>query len=488
MANSETGSMNLNSLYLSHQVKQIDAIAMEKHKLTSYELMQKAGAAIYPFIKKYSHILIVTGAGNNAGDGFVIAKLALQNNIKVKLTSLVDIDKLPEDANQAAHDFLAAGGTILNSIKQKNYDCIVDAIFGTGLTRNVEGVFAEAIQWINQQQSSTILSVDIPSGLESNTGVIMNTAVNADVTVAVICLKPGYYTNSGKDCVGQLYLESLSIQHNDLDSVESKIQLLDKSILKQQLFKHPHNSHKGSFGNVVIAGGHQGMLGAVILAGKSALISGCGLVEVVTNNPQSVLMSLHCPELLTAANMSESRILYQADVIAAGPGLGIIKSSYDVLKQCLELNKPMVLDADALTLISMHEFILNKNCVITPHPKEAARLLNTSVSNIQSDRIKAAQQLSDKFNSVVILKGSGTIVTDTSGDIFINPFGYSGMASAGMGDVLTGMVASLIAQGFSGVNAAKTAVVWHARAAESANKGNCLIASDVIQHLAQEIL
>ena len=484
MEYSEISAMT--QLYLSSQVKQIDAKAMQKFELSSYQLMQKAGAALFAFVKKHKKILVITGAGNNAGDGFIIANLALQNNIKVTVLSLVEIEKLPEDAHLAAQEFLKSGGVISDEIIEQRYDCIVDAIFGTGLSRNVEGVFAQTIEWINQQ-ATTIISVDIPSGLETDTGQIMNTAVYADITIAVICLKPGYFTNSGKDCVGDLHLETLGMEEDDFEDFPSAIQLLNKSVLKQNLFQHKHNSHKGSFGNVVIAGGHQGMLGAVILAGKSALISGCGLVEVVTNNPQSVLISLHCPELLTASSVNESRIIYQADVIAAGPGLGIVKSSYEVLQKCLELNKPMVIDADALTLISMHQLKLNKNCVMTPHPKEAARLLNTSVSNIQSDRIKAAQQLSEKFNTVAILKGSGTIVADTNGDVFINPYGYSGMASAGMGDVLTGMVASLIAQGFSGINAAITAVVWHAKAAETANKGNCLIATDVINTLSQEI-
>jgi NAD(P)H-hydrate epimerase len=485
MENPEVSTMS--QLYLSQQVKQVDALAMQKLAINSYQLMKNAGADIFSFVKKYNNILVVTGAGNNAGDGFVIATLALQNGIQVTVTSLINISRLPDDAHSAAQDYLTAGGIIENEIPSKPYDCIVDAIFGTGLTRNVEGVFASTINWINQQDIMTI-AVDIPSGLETNTGLIMNTAVHADITVAVICLKPGYFTNSGKDCIGKLYLEPLGVTQKDLEEIPTNIHLLDNSILKQPLFQHHHNSHKGSFGNVVIAGGHQGMLGAVILAGKSALMSGCGLVEVVTNNSQGVLISLHCPELLTASSMNESRIIYQADVIAAGPGLGIVKSSHEVLKKCLELNKPMVIDADALTLVSMHDFTLNQNCVITPHPKEAAKLLNTSVSDIQSDRIKAVKLLSKKFNSVAILKGSGTVIADTNGDVFICPYGYSGMATAGMGDVLTGMVAGLIAQGFSGINAAKTAVVWHAKAAESANKGNCLIASDVINCLAQEIL
>ncbi len=472
----------MRKVYTSKQIKAVDELSAKHLKINSFELMQKASSALFSYLHSYRNLLIVTGAGNNAGDGFVIATLALEQGKKVSVWCLIPVEKLPKDAKQAANNYLSAGGEILTNSPKDTYECIVDAIFGTGLNREVSGNFATAIDWINGQIAH-ILSVDIPSGLEADTGNILGCAVNADVTVTIICYKPGILTNHGKDLCGQLYLEDLDIPDKLLQTVETKISKLDKSLLSYTNFHHHHNSHKGSFGKALVVGGHDGMLGALMLAGRSALSSGCGMVEVVSNTEQTVMISIHCPELITASNINASRFASSADVIAIGPGLGLNQQSKDVLKHCIDLNKPMVIDADAITLIANQPINLPTNTVLTPHPKEAASLLDTDIGSIQSDRISAAREISKKYQATVILKGSGTIIADIQGEAYICPYGYSGMATAGMGDVLTGMVASLMAQGFSTLQAANCAVVWHALSAENCNKGNCLIATDVIEQL-----
>ncbi len=472
----------MRKVYTSKQIKAVDGLTAKHLKISCFELMQRASNAMFSYLHSYKNLLIVTGAGNNAGDGFVLATLALEHGKQASVWCLIPIEKLPQDAKKAANNYLSAGGEIFTHSPKDTYDCIVDAIFGTGLNREVSGEFAAAIDWINNQNNH-IFSVDIPSGLEADTGNILGCAVNADVTVAVICYKPGLLTNHGKDRCGQLFLEDLSTTDQLLQSVETPINKLDRSFLSNANFHHHHNSHKGSFGKTLVVGGHDSMLGALILAGRSALSSGCGMVEVVSNTEQAVMISIHCPELITACNIKASRLATSADVIAIGPGLGLNQQSNDVLDYCINLNKPMVIDADAITLIAKQQINLPTDTVLTPHPKEAASLLGTDIASIQSDRISAAKEISKKYQATVILKGSGTIIADIQGEAYICPYGYSGMATAGMGDVLTGMVASLMAQGFSTLQAANCAVVWHALAAENCNKGNCLIATDVINQL-----
>ena len=472
-------------IYLSKHIKAADSLAADFLQISSFKLMQKAGQAIFSYVQNHKNILVVAGAGNNAGDGFIIACLAIKKGINASVWSLTRIENLPTDAQMAAQQYLLAGGKIINKQPTEKYDCIVDAIFGSGLCRDIQGIFADAVNWINTQ-TATVVAVDIPSGLDADTGVIRACAIRADLTVTVICYKPGLVTNNGKDICGNLYLEDLNIPDKALQRIPSKMQLLDASVLKHKLLQHHHNSHKGSFGQAIIAGGHDGMLGALILAGRSALQSGCGIVEVVSNCQQSVLISIQCPELITANSIKASRLIKSANVIAVGPGLGLNQQSKEALKYCIAQNKPMVIDADALTLIAQ-KYQFSNNAVLTPHPKEAATLLNTDIATIQANRVAAAKQISDNYQATVVLKGSGTIVCDTSHNIFICPFGYSSMATAGMGDVLTGIVASLMAQGFSPVDAANTAVVWHAISAENCHKGNCLIASDVTTQLAKEI-
>ncbi|VAW32846.1 NAD(P)H-hydrate epimerase / ADP-dependent (S)-NAD(P)H-hydrate dehydratase [hydrothermal vent metagenome] len=472
-------------IYQKNQIKAVDNKAAQYLQISSFQLMQRAGAAIYTHVKKYQDVLVVAGAGNNAGDGFIIAKLARSNGQKVTVWSLIAIDDLPDDAQMAAKQYLHAGGDIIHQQPLMSFEVIIDAIFGTGLSRDIDGMYADAVNWINSQ-SATIIAVDIPSGLDADTGMVKGVAISADITVTIICYKAGLVTNNGKDMCGKLWLEDLAIPAEVFQQIPSQLYLLDKSVLAHSLFKRQHNSHKGSFGLLAIAGGHDGMLGALILAGRAALRSGCGVVEVISNCKQTVMISIQCPELITANDIHAARLLKSADVIAVGPGLGLNQQSKEVLQYCIAQNKPMVIDADGLTIIAAGPQF-EHNVVLTPHPKEAATLLNTDVASIQANRITAAKKISTTYGACVILKGSGTVIADTTGNVYICPFGYSGMATAGMGDVLTGMVAGLMAQGFAPIDAACTAVVWHAVAAESCNKGNSLIASDVVEQLASTI-
>jgi NAD(P)H-hydrate epimerase len=473
----------MKKLYASQDVKHIDRYAAKFLGINSFELMQRAAAAVYQYIQHESDVLIVTGVGNNAGDGFVIATLALKNKQNVQVWSLVAIDKLPTDAKKAAQIYCDDGGKIIYESPVEQFTCIVDAVFGTGLNRKVGGDFATAIGWINQQ-NCTVLAVDIPSGLDANTGVIQGCCVNADKTITILSHKIGLHTNCGKNQCGEVYLESLAVDNKIYDEVKSSCLLLNKRVLNHRTFKRKENTHKGSFGAVVVVGGHDAMFGALVLAGKSVLRSGAGLVEVVSNNAQASHISITYPDLIAATDINSSRLLSKSEVLAIGPGLGLNQESRDVLNYCLTQNKKMVIDADALTLIAQ-DYEFNGDAVLTPHPKEAASLLDVSIEKIQSDRVKYSLEISKKYNAIVVLKGSGTVIAQPNGMTYICPYGYSGMATAGMGDVLTGIIAGLIAQGFSTLDAANTGVVWHALAAQACHKGNCLVASDVIEKLPE---
>ncbi len=473
----------MNKLYTSQDIKLVDRCAADFLGITSFELMRRAAQAVYGYIQHEEKILIVTGVGNNAGDGFVMATLALANKQKVQVWSLVAIDKLPVDAKKAAQLYCDNGGKIIYESPVVQFTCIVDAVFGTGLNRKVAGVFANAINWINQQQCK-ILAVDIPSGLDANTGIVQGCCVNADATITILNHKVGLHTHSGKNQSGVLFLETLNVPAKQYNEIACACFLLDHHVLSHQKFNRQENTHKGSFGSVVVVGGHDGMFGALVLAGKSVLTSGAGLVEVVSNNSQASLISIVYPDLIAAVDISSSRLLSKTEVLAIGPGLGLNQESKDVLNFCLGQDKKMVIDADALTLIAQ-QYEFSGNVVLTPHPKEAARLLDVSIEKIQSDRVKYSLEISKKYNSIVVLKGSGTVIAEPNGTTYICPFGYSGMATAGMGDVLTGIIAGLMAQGFSALEAAKSGVVWHALAAEACDKSNCLIASDVIEKLAE---
>lgn len=482
-------------VFFSDQIKSLENSVMQQQNISSFELMKKAGEAVFSYLERFNNLLIITGPGNNAGDGFVIAKLALEANKKVTVLCLSDPQDLPSDARQAAIEFSQAGGKVHGSLHKPlpecQFDCLVDAIFGSGLNREISGGFAKTIKQLNRMKAFKV-AIDIPSGLDADTGQILGVAFRADVTVGIICHKAGYHTLNGKDCVGQLFVEKLGWKD---DKNHSKTHLLNQNILQNTCLKRLENSHKGSFGSVTIIAGSSGVLGAALLAGRSALVSGCGLVEIVSSEQQLASLSLQCPELLTASSLKNSRLIHKATAIAVGPGLGTNANSKQIFEDSLKLNKPSVIDADGLNLLAENftskaqssQFKLPADCVLTPHPKEAARLLDCKTHDVQSNRIKAANDLATKYNSVIVLKGSGTLVCNPQGDICINPYGYSGMATAGTGDVLTGMIVSLMAQNLTAFEAAKTAVVWHAIAAESAKKGNCLIASDIINHLAESL-
>ncbi len=482
----------MNKLYSNDKTKQIDQLAAGYLGVDSFELMQLAGAAVYEHVKSYQHLLVITGPGNNGGDGFVIAELARRQGQIVQVLALYPVDQLTGDAQSAA---LLYQGKILSladldMIKELAFELVIDAIFGTGLTRPVAAPYADVIQWLNQIKQS-VLSVDIPSGLNGSTGQIEGVAVEAEKTVAILARNTGLFTNDGRDCCGEIIFESLHVPSGSYEKIAHSGELLNQSILAQ-LSVRPHNSHKGQFGHVLTVGGQAGMLGAVLLAGRAVLKSGAGSTTVITDTEHADTIPLHAPELMSLA-FAESECVgglahqfsdqvKKAAVLLCGMGLGQSQWSKQLYKSCVQTNLPMVLDADGLNLLARAASVPEKLTVITPHPSEAANLLQCSTADVQSNRWHAVQVLAKKFNCTVVLKGSGTLISNGKWT-WCCPYGNANLATAGSGDVLAGMVAGLLAQGYGADKAAQLAVVWHAIVGESSELGLTLTASDLLNSL-----
>lgn len=487
-----------NKLYTAEQVRGIDWTAIHELGIAGYELMCRAGAAVVANAKQHypsaDHWLVICGAGNNGGDGYVVARLAKQAGIHACVCSLVDPSKLKGDAAQAHEDWIEAGGSVTQWPESTGISCDLafDALLGTGIDREVDGRFREAIEWLNSLDCP-ILAIDIASGINADTGRVMGCAVRADMSVTFVGRKRGMYTADGPDYCGPVEFDDLGIpeqaagQHSKLAGL-----LLDRAALKRLIKPRRRNSHKGSFGQVYAIGGIKGMSGAIRLCGEAALRSGAGLVTLGTDPAHAGLLNLNRPELMVKSIDSDNNWISEIGdgiVIALGPGLGSAAWSKLLFHECMANRASMVIDADGLNLLARQpreSLLLYDNRVLTPHPAEASRLLNCSVSDIQRDRVSAALKLAGHFGASVVLKGCGTVVADQTGRYAICPMGNAGMATGGSGDVLTGIIAALLAQGLTCYDAACAGVAAHAMAGDLAVQDIgelSMIAGDIIDYL-----
>ena len=478
-----------NRLYSAASVARLDRIAIDQFNIPGYTLMRRAGQAAFDCLldcfPAAENILVVCGAGNNAGDGYVVARLAQAHGLAVSVVSMVDTVKLTGDAKQACDHWREVGEILSHTdINPDAVDVIVDALLGTGLARDVEGEWCTLIDAINAA-NTPVLALDIPSGLNADNGVMAGCAIRADVTVTFIGLKKGLFTAYGREACGELFFDDLGVPKEIYSSVPYDAVLLDETMCSWPV--RSHASHKGVYGHVLVVGGNAGMPGAAILAGRAALRSGAGKVSVITRSEHVNAVVAACPELMVHANLNgdiDEQLLEQVTHIAIGPGLGQDGWAQRLLLQVLRAGKPIVMDADALSLVALKQLKVPAQGIITPHPGEAARLLAQSAAEIQHDRFAAVKKLQQHYGCVVILKGSGTIIADAQ-QCYVCPFGDPAMASAGMGDVLTGMVVALLAQGLCLSNAAITAVCQHALAADRLVTAGqrVVLAGDVIDAL-----
>ena len=459
-------------VYLTADMRAIESAAAPNPP----PLMERAGLAAAEVARDVSGgtgkpVLVFAGPGNNGGDAFVVARHLKQWFFNVTVLFAGDEKKLAADARAALGAWRTAGGTITQSLPaSQQWGLVVDGIFGIGLERDVTGRYAEWIDFVNRL-GAPVLALDVPSGLHSDTGRVMGSAIRATHTVTFIAFKPGLLTLDGPDHCGEIHLRDLGLDTQQLRPARGH--LIGREVLAGVLGPRMQNSHKGDYGSVGIIGGDHGMVGAALLAARAALKSGTGRVYVGLLARDAPLLDAEQPELMLR-NADELLKLANLTCLAVGPGLGQTPDAAFYLEWALESPLPLVLDADGLNLIAadsgMAGRLKNRNSatLLTPHPAEAARLLAITTREVQMDRVGAAITLADNFSSLVVLKGAGSICAAPKGTWHINTSGNAGMASAGMGDVLTGMVAALLSQGVEPKAALLAAVYLHGAAADRA--------------------
>lgn len=466
------------SVWTPAQVRELDRRAIADGGIPGHELMTRAGEAAFRIARgrwpDAQRWLVLCGAGNNAGDGFVVARLALAAGLDVSVVALSEPGKLAGDAATAWRDYQAAGGTTeaFSVALVERADLVVDALLGTGLQRPVAGEYLAAIEAVNAE-ARAVLALDVPSGLDSASGEILGAAVLADLTVTFVGQKAGLYLGSGPDCCGEIEFAGLDIPASVVAQADMAplFRLQGRDELLQLLPPRPANAHKGSFGHVLIVGGDHGMSGAVRLAGEAALRAGAGLVTVATRPEHALLLPLGRPELMcsgVAVSADLDTLLKRATVVACGPGLGRGEWSRQLFEKVVASGLPLVLDADALNLLAERK-LHRDDWILTPHPGEAGRLLATDGATVQADRFSALKELCRQYGGTVILKGHGSLVGRAGSVPVLIERGNPGMATAGMGDVLTGLVAGLVAQtGVADVQTAAAAAYIHAAAGDAA--------------------
>ncbi len=480
------------NLYNSSQIRAIESLVIKKNERTEFQLMQAAGSAAFTELKEFwpnaKNILIFCGNGKNAGDGYVLAKLAHLENYSVKVLRVTP-KQLPESAQKAADEAAKAGVLIEDFFPGASMqaDVIVDALLGTGLQGEVHEPFNAAIQAINAMGCPK-LAIDVPSGIDADRGNVMGQAIKADVTVTFIGLKQGLFTNKAPAYCGAIICRNLSVPPQIFDQAHPSTQLLDWEHIKPFLPKRLRYANKGDYGHVLVVGGDYGMGGAVRMAAEAAMRVGAGLVSVATRPEHVPVVSGSRPELMCHQVQEPEDLdplLERATTIVVGPGLGKTDWARALLDKLLRSSLPKILDADALNLLS-EKMIYRRDWILTPHPGEAGRLLDRTTQKIQEDRFRAITDLQERYGGVIVLKGVGTLIIDEKDCPALCPAGNPGMASGGMGDILSGIIGGLVAQRLSLKAAAEAGVFIHAFAADKAaaqggERG--LLATDLLPHL-----
>ncbi|MEB0046423.1 MULTISPECIES: NAD(P)H-hydrate dehydratase [unclassified Pseudomonas] len=479
------------ALYSAAQVRGLDA-SLIAAGTSGFELMRRAARATWRAIVRQwpmaNELSVMAGHGNNAGDGYLVAVLARRAGWSVRVFSVVDPQRLQGDA-ALAHAEAVSEKVIIQawSADAEFRGIVLDALLGTGLSGEVREPFVMAIGAINAS-GLPVVAVDIPSGLCADTGHILGAAVQADLTVTFVGLKLGLFTGDAADVVGKLVFNDLHADPALVEAVALSALLLTPRNLPRLASRAP-SSHKGTLGHVLLIGGDRGLGGAILLSAQSALRSGAGMVSLATRSEHVSAALTRLPEVMVLGTSSANQLmglLKKATVLVVGPGLGQAGWGRSLLSAAANAALPQVWDADALNLLASEHVSLPKDCVITPHPGEAARLLGISTAEVQADRPAAAHALSKKYTAVVVLKGAGSLIASPDGRLALCHQGHPAMATAGLGDVLAGLVGALLAQGMSAFAAACLAVWLHANAGEQQGKfGRGLAASDLIPAIRQ---
>jgi NAD(P)H-hydrate epimerase len=490
------------------QAQAFDAYASETWRVPSLLLMENAGRSATEIIKRATapaaRVLVVTGAGNNAGDGFVVARRLLVEGMQVQVAALSSPSLLKGDARVNCEAFVAIGGELVDCSTPEqssafeaalhSSDCVVDAIFGIGLDREITGAFKRAIERINRARAeghlSRIIALDLPSGLEANRGAILGAAVRADITVCFAHHKIGHLSPNGADYCGELRLVDIGVPSRVPDVIGQSMMLLEAKDVRPLCPARPLSSHKNSVGRVVVIAGSPGKAGAALLVGQAALRAGAGVVTLAGFEETTQLLDRRVQELMTA-RIDRSRIevgvqelCADVDAVVIGPGLGLDDAAARLIIAATRAGKPMVMDADALTHFAgrLSEIAaISGPLVLTPHPGELGRLLGSSSQQIEADRLRAVSQAATTANATVLLKGPYTIVASPNQVPVIHAAHAPVLATAGSGDVLAGILGAFLTR-LTPQNAALLAAFVHARSAEAWQQEHALADRGLLAH------
>jgi len=505
----------------AEQMRELDRLTIQKHGVPSLTLMERAGEAITrAILERFARnakkgVLVVAGKGNNGGDGLVVARLLKKKRIPTEVALLARRDELSSDASHNLRAYLkhkgkvteiGADGLELLSQRISKNALIVDAILGTGMKNEVRDLFAGAIAMINASRLP-VVAVDIPSGLDSDKGTPLGVAIQAEMTVALGYPKLGEVTYPGLDYAGDLVVADIGINAQAAAEVAPKLELLEREMIRCLVPRREPDTHKGTYGHVLVVAGSRGKTGAAILACRAAMRTGAGLVTLAAPRSLNSIFAGSLVEVMTEPlrdNGAEEieplsdndwrALLERKNALLFGPGIGVNDTTRNTLRWLLRnLPIPWVIDADGLNNLAIEMDRLRHAKtppVLTPHPGEMARLTGKKNSDVNADRVGIARSFAIENHCHLVLKGARTVIATAGGKIFINPTGNPGMASGGMGDVLAGILAALLGQGLSAEDAMKLGVYLHGFIGDmvAADKGEIgMIASDIIDGLPSGI-
>ncbi len=503
----------------SEEMQRIDSLAINNYGIKGLELMENAGLGIVKAFKKRfqkfseKKVLIFCGKGNNGGDGLAVARLLFKMNICVTVLLLEKRDGLKSDPAINAELAFNLGIKIIEldttnlhllDAHLKKCNIIIDALLGTGLTRAVGGLYKKTIEKINSSKKF-VIAVDIPSGIDSDSGSLMGVCIRADLTLALALFKHSHFLFPAAELMGEIELIDIKMPTELITSQALKVEVTEESDIQNSFPQRSDYSHKGNYGHVLVIAGSTGKGGAAGLTALAALRMGCGLVTLALPESCQKAFELHPLEVMTipapetkvgTLALSAKNILLDHSIgmsaIAIGPGLSTEPETVQLLSELLpKIDCPLIIDADALNSIAQNPNTLSQlksNAVLTPHPKEMSRITGMETSNILKKRIECARNFAQEHSINLVLKGAATIISQPNGLTTINPTGNPGMATAGSGDILTGIIASLVAQGFSPSKAAITGVYLHGLSGdifvEKESQTN-LIAGDLLRTLPE---
>ncbi len=504
------------------EMREIDRIAIKKLGIPGVVLMENAGQSVVSAMEDFfdlenvKEVTIVCGRGNNGGDGFVVARYLMNQKIDVCVYIIGNVSSIVGDAKTNL-DIIKGLGLKPKTIKNKSdlrklklslsaSDIVVDAVFGTGFSGKIRGIGEDVVKEINES-GRKIVSVDTPSGIDSDTGNVSGVAIKADLTVTMGLPKTGQFLYPAKHYTGELYVADIGFPEQVIENVNAGGTLVDDEILRRFIPWRAPNLHKGAFGRILIVAGSTGMTGAAAMAATSALRAGAGLVYLAIPEHLNSILETKCTETITIPvpqtdNGSISLKAYDiimeqasgVDVMAIGPGLSQRPETQELVKKIVKnANIPLLIDADGINALAGHTTILKKRkrpTIITPHPGEMARLINHSAGEIDKNRIIISQKYASEWGVILVLKGAPTVISDQEGKFFLNPLVNSGLATAGSGDVLTGLIIGFLAQKTTPLAAAVSGVYIHSLVGEVLKEKmgeHSIIAGDLIDAIPQAI-